>query len=100
MRSRLVALGILAVLLGVGSVAMAYAAVQAQYAGQQIGLAGGLSQAAFRQQQFLFVFGFGLQSMVAPVAGAALFAVVAILAVLGRRSQLRREQLRRRGLAR
>jgi hypothetical protein len=90
MRSRLVALGIVAVLLAVGSVGMAYAAVRLQYAGQQIGLAGGLTPSDFREQQFDFVLAFALQSMVAPLAAAGLLAGAAILAVLARRTQLSR----------
>ncbi len=103
MRTRLIVLGGLAVVLAVGAVVMAYAAAQLQFAGQRIGL--GLSGSAqtpadFEEQRFLFVFSFALQPMVAPFVTASLLSVAAILAVLARRSQLRRGQLRRRALAR
>ena len=98
MRARLIGLGALALLLGSGAVVLAYAAAQLQFAGQRIGLdlaGGGQTPADFEQQRFLFVFSFALQSMIAPLATAALLAVAAILAVLARRSQLRRRALAR-----
>jgi len=103
MRARLIALAGLALVLALGSVALAYAGAQLQFAGQRIGL--GLDAAAptpadFVQQRFLFVLSFALQSMIAPLATAALLAVAAILAVLARRSQLRRDQLRPQAPAR
>jgi hypothetical protein len=92
-RPRLIALGGLALILGIGAAGMAYAGAQLQFAGQRIGLGlsgGAQTPADFEQQRFLFVFSFALQPMVAPLATAALLAVVAILAVLARREQLRR----------
>ena len=103
MRARLIALGALALILGIGAVGTAYAAAQLQFAGQRIGLGvSGVAPTAadFEQQRFLFVFSFALQPMVAPLATASLLAGVAILAVLARRAQLRRAQLRRGRLRR
>ena len=103
MRGRLIALGGLAVLLAVGSVALAYAAAELQFAGQRIGLgldAGAPTPADFVQQRFLFVLAGALESIIAPIATASLLALVAIPAVLARRWQLRRDQLRRRAPAR
>jgi hypothetical protein len=102
-RARLIALGVLALLLGVGAVAMAYGGAQLQFAGQRIGLGldeGAPTPADFVRQRFLFVLAIALQSMIAPLATASLLAIAAILAVLARRWQLRRGQLRRRALAR
>jgi hypothetical protein len=97
MRSRLIALAGLALALAVGSVALAFAGAQLQFAGQRIGLglSGALTAADFAQQRFLFVLASALQSMIAPLATASLLSVAAILAVLARRTQLRRRALAR-----
>ena len=103
MRARLAALVGLAVLLAVCAVVVAWVSIQLQFAGQRIGLgldAGAPTPADFVEQRHLFVLSLALQSMIAPLATAALLAVAAILAVLARRRQLRRGQLRRQALAR
>ena len=77
-------------MLGIAAMVAAYAGAELQFAGQRIGLGGGQTPADFEEQRFLFVFSFALQSMIAPLATAALLAAIAILAVLARRSQFRR----------
>lgn len=100
MRARLVALAVLALVLGVAAVGVAYAAAQLQFAGQAIGLSGGLTTESATQQRLLIYSAVALQTIIGPLAAAAALAVAAILAVLARRSQLRRHALRRRAPAR
>ncbi len=95
MRSRLVVLLVLAVVLAVGAVALSYGAAQSQHAGQVIGTSahtsGQLTDAELAGENYLYVLAGALQSMITPVASGALLTVVAILAMLARRAQLRRQ---------
>jgi hypothetical protein len=95
MRSRLIGLGVLAVLLAAAAVGDAYATAQLQYAGQVLGSSGALNAAQLASEQSLFVLSFALQTVVAPLATASLLSAAAILAVLARRTQLRRRALAR-----
>ncbi len=95
MRSRMVVLVVLAVVLAVGAVALSYGTAQSQHAGQVIGTSaqtsGQLTDAELARENYLYVLADALQSMITPVASGALLTVVAILAMLARRAQLRRQ---------
>ena len=95
MRARLIALGLLAVLLAVATIALAHLAAQAQVAGQLIGSSGQLTDVQSAREQQLFVLSYALQTMIPAIATAALFSVIAIVAVLARSTQLRRLGLAR-----
>ncbi len=95
MRSRLVALGVLAALLAASVWTLGMTAARLQAEGQAIGSSGQLTRAASEREQFVFVLSFELQTLMGPFAVASLLAIVAILAVLARLSQLRRRALAR-----
>lgn len=100
MRSCLFALGALAFVLALGVVALGLVAAQLQAEGQTIGASGRLTAATSQQEQLVFVTASAIQTLLAPVAAAALLSVAAILTVLAHRWQLRSPELRRREPAR
>lgn len=92
MRSWLTVLAILSVALGVLSLVLAYVAGSAGAAAQAVGSAspsGEITDSTFRRQQEYYSVVWTVSPLIAPLATAALFGLLAIVAVLARRWQLR-----------
>jgi 7-keto-8-aminopelargonate synthetase-like enzyme len=94
-RAWLVGLAGLGVALAVAVIVFAYQAARAQFQGQAIGSSGALTTELATREQHLFLLSYAFSTIIPPLAMGALLCLVAILAVLARRTQLRRAAVRR-----